>query len=144
MTEDGGAASGDRLAEFGCPSRIGLLSAHSKQPHQLLPGKPCQRVANRDTGGVDSPQNVGPVWPVFQDRGSSVLVSQLDVQMYRERAAQCLALAGRSQRDDDVALHFRHASAWGEPDFGSELSSIEESIHNIAMGKCLNARLCGQ
>ena len=44
----------------------------------------------------------------------------------------------------DVALHFRHASAWGEPDFGSELSSIEESIHNIAMGKCLNARLCGQ
>jgi len=28
-------------------------------------------------------------------------VSQLDVQMYRERAAQCLALAGRSQRDDD-------------------------------------------
>jgi hypothetical protein len=44
----------------------------------------------------------------------------------------------------DVALHFRRASAWGESDFGSELSSIEESIHNIAMGKCLNARLCGQ
>jgi hypothetical protein len=29
--------------------------------------------------------------------------SQLDAQTYRERAAQCLALAERAQRDDDKA-----------------------------------------
>jgi hypothetical protein len=30
-------------------------------------------------------------------------VSQLYAQTYRERAAQCLALAERAQRDDDKA-----------------------------------------
>jgi hypothetical protein len=44
----------------------------------------------------------------------------------------------------DVTLQFRRASLRADADYGSELSSIEESIHNIAVGKCLNARLCGE
>ena len=45
-------------------------------------------------------------------RGSSVLVSQLDAQTYRERAGQCLALAERAQRDDDKATWLELAGKW--------------------------------
>ena len=45
-------------------------------------------------------------------RGSSVLVSQLDAQTYRERAGPCLALAERAQRDDDKATWLALAGKW--------------------------------
>ena len=39
-------------------------------------------------------------------------MSQLDAQTYRERAAQCLALAERAQRDDDKGAWLELAGKW--------------------------------
>ena len=44
--------------------------------------------------------------------GDSVVVSQLDAQTYRARAAQCLAFAERAQRDDDKATWLELAGKW--------------------------------
>ena len=39
-------------------------------------------------------------------------MSQLNVQTWRERAGQCLALAERAQRDDDKATWLELAGKW--------------------------------
>ena len=39
-------------------------------------------------------------------------MSQLDAQTYRERAAQCLALAERALRDDDKSTWLELAGKW--------------------------------
>ena len=39
-------------------------------------------------------------------------MSQLDAQTYRERAAQCLALAERAQRDDEKGACLELAGKW--------------------------------
>ena len=41
-----------------------------------------------------------------------IFVSELDGQKYRERAAQCVALAERAQRDDDKATWLELAGKW--------------------------------
>ena len=78
-----------------------------------MPPHPHQRVSiGQGPGWCCSCPNVGPIWPVFLGGENYVVVSQLDAQTYRERAAQCLALAERAQRDDDKATWLELAGKW--------------------------------